>query len=49
MGKKFFNVEDKTARNFVKGFMIGASSLTGLIGMAATAAVVIPDRDKETT
>lgn len=49
MVKKFFNVEDKTARNFVKGFMIGASSLTGLIGMAATAAVVIPDRDKETT
>ena len=41
---KYLGVEESTARNFVKGFIISASAVTGIIGMAATAATVIPDR-----
>jgi len=44
VASKYLGVEESTARNFVKGFIISASALTGIIGMAATAATVIPDR-----
>lgn len=44
VASKYLGVKESTARNFVKGFIISASAVTGIIGMAATAATVIPDR-----
>lgn len=44
VASKYLGIEESTARKFVKGFIIGASALTGLVGMAATAATVLPDR-----
>jgi hypothetical protein len=44
VASKYLGVEESTARKFVKGFIIGASAVTGIIGMAATTATVIPDK-----
>ena len=44
VASKYLGIKESTARQFVKGFIVGASALTGLVGMAATAATVLPDR-----
>lgn len=43
VASKYLGVKESTARKFVKGFIIGASAVTGIIGLTATAATVMPD------
>lgn len=43
VASKYLGIKESTARQFVKGFIIGASALGGILGVAA-AATVLPDR-----